>query len=69
MKRQMRAALNRARKIAGDRRGSALAKELGISRQAVYKWQICPITRALDVERITGVSRYELRPDIYGEEN
>lgn len=52
-----------------DGRGFAeLAALLGVSRQAVYKWleTRVPIERCPVVERVTGVSRYELRPDIYG---
>lgn len=45
--------------------GAALAKELGITREAVYQWPECPVRRVLDVERISGVPRHELRPDIY----
>lgn len=44
----------------------ALGKALGISRQAVEQWTRVPPERVLEVERITGVSRYDLRPDIYG---
>ncbi len=44
----------------------ALADQLGISRQAIEQWRRVPPERVLDVERITGVSRYALRPDIYG---
>lgn len=46
----------------------ALARELGISKQAVAQWPRVPAERVLDVERITGVSRHQLRPDIYGQE-
>ena len=44
----------------------ALAEALGITRQAVEQWQAVPADRVLQVERITGVSRYALRPDIFG---
>ena len=45
----------------------ALAKALGgISSQAVSQWQRVPVERVLDVERLTGISRHKLRPDIYG---
>ena len=37
-----------------------------ISRQAVDQWAKVPPLWALAVERITGVPRYTLRPDIYG---
>ncbi|MGL5934660.1 MAG: transcriptional regulator [Cetobacterium sp.] len=43
-----------------------LADTLGITVQAVSQWTRVPIERCLDVERATGVSRYRLRPDIYG---
>lgn len=44
-----------------------LASELGITKQAVYQWRKIPAERARDVERITGIPREYLRPDIYGE--
>lgn len=47
-------------------KASKLAKALGISRQAVEQWKAVPPERVLAVERITGFSRYEQRPDIYG---
>jgi len=45
-----------------------LARALGLSRQAVEQWKgrVVPPEHVLDIERLTGVSRYELRPDIYG---
>lgn len=46
---------------------SALARDLGISQAAISQWRQVPYSRVLTVERITGVSRYELRPDIYGQ--
>jgi DNA-binding transcriptional regulator YdaS (Cro superfamily) len=45
---------------------AALARELGISKAAVSQWRRIPVGRALDVERLTGISRHRLRPDIYG---
>ncbi|MEM6681359.1 MAG: Cro/CI family transcriptional regulator [Pseudomonadota bacterium] len=46
----------------------ALAARLGVTRQAVHKWiagsQI-PANRVCDVEFISGVSRYDLRPDVF----
>jgi DNA-binding transcriptional regulator YdaS (Cro superfamily) len=47
---------------------TALADGLGITPQAVAKWGYVPAARCLDVERLTGVSRHKLRPDIYGPE-
>lgn len=42
-----------------------LARQLGCTRSAVCQWKRVPATRVLAVERITGVSRNKLRPDIY----
>ncbi len=42
-----------------------LAEMLGLSRQAVYKWKRVPAERAPQIERLTGVPRAELRPDLY----
>lgn len=57
------AALQRAIVTAGSR--GRLARALGISRAAVSQWDVCPARRAAEVERITNVPRYELRPDLY----
>ena len=46
--------------------GAMLARELGVTRQAVYQWKLVPPQHVLDVERITGVSRHQLRPDLFG---
>jgi len=42
-----------------------LAASLNISKQAVAQWEEVPPLRVLDVERASGVSRHELRPDLY----
>lgn len=47
-------------------RRTALAADLRISPSALSMWDRVPVERALDIERITGISRYVLRPDIYG---
>lgn len=44
---------------------TALAKKLGISPQAISQWKEIPVLRVLEIERITGVSRHDLRPDVY----
>ncbi|MBI6944056.1 helix-turn-helix domain-containing protein [Pseudomonas putida] len=56
----------RAAKVAGGQ--SALARILKVTPQAVQK--MCasgrvPAERVLEIEKATGVSRHELRPDIY----
>ena len=60
--------LKKACKIVGSQ--NKLAKALGVSRQAVYQWMEgkVPAERVLAVEELTGgqVTRYDLRPDIYG---
>ncbi len=57
-------ALQRAILIAGN--STKLGKKVGVSRQAVEQWKVVPPERVLAVEKATGVSRYDLRPDIYG---
>ena len=42
-----------------------IAAELGISQPAVSQWDVVPPGRVLDVERITGIPRHRLRPDLY----
>jgi len=47
---------------------AALARRLGVSRNAVSGWrskQFIPVMRVLEVERVTGIPRHEIRPDIY----
>ena len=44
-----------------------LARELGINSSAISQWDRVPIDRALDIERITGISRHYLCPRIFGE--
>lgn len=60
------AALKRAIKEAGSQ--SKLAQALGVKRQAVGQWldREVPIERCGAIERLTGVTRKELRPDIFG---
>lgn len=45
----------------------ALARELGIKHASLHSWRQVPANRVLDIERITGISRHEMRPDIFGE--
>lgn len=42
-----------------------LANQLKITRGAISQWKEIPLSRIVDVERITGVSRTRLRPDLY----
>lgn len=69
MEDRMRDALDQARTASGG--PSALARALSatgapISPQAISQWERVPPERVLEVERLTGVSRHELRPDVFG---
>jgi len=44
---------------------SELARQLGISRQAVGIWVMVPIKHLRAVSKITGIPRQQLRPDLY----
>jgi len=56
--------LERAVAVLGS--SSELARKLGVSPSAVLQWKAVPPKRVLEVERLTGISRHDLRPDIYG---
>ena len=56
--------LREAIRLAGGAR--ALARELGIDHSAIIRWERVPPLRVLEVERLTGISRHQLRPDIFG---
>ena len=42
-----------------------IAKDLGVTRAAVTKWDRIPAELVVEVERITGMPREQLRPDLY----
>ncbi len=48
-----------------------LAAQLGISASAVWQWRTSqiPANRVLAVEKLTGISRHDLRSDIYPRED
>ncbi|WP_080572834.1 transcriptional regulator [Sphingobium yanoikuyae] len=52
---------------------SALARLCGVSQQSVSKWvlrnKLLPAEHVLAVEHATGISRHDLRPDIYPREH
>lgn len=59
-------AITRACELAGSQ--SALARMLKLTPQTVQRWCAIghvPAERVLEIEKATGVSRHELRPDIY----
>ena len=49
------------------RRGllAEVAHSLGMTRAAVVKWREVPAERVVEIERITGIPREQLRPDLY----
>jgi DNA-binding transcriptional regulator YdaS (Cro superfamily) len=60
----MKTGLSKALDIAGGK--SAVARYFKISPQAVDQWrEIVPIKYLFELEKLTGVSREELRPDLY----
>lgn len=61
-------ALERAKDVVGGPGALALllsATGRRITRQGVSAWRRVPAERVIDVERVTGVARHELRPDLY----
>ncbi len=42
-----------------------LGGEIGVTPQAISQWRYVPSQRVLDVERVSGVPRHILRPDLY----
>jgi DNA-binding transcriptional regulator YdaS (Cro superfamily) len=64
-------AIQRAIQAAGSQ--VRLAQALGVTQQSVQKWTRknvrVPAERVIAIERVTGVSRHELRPDIYPTEH
>lgn len=46
-----------------------LANALGVDKSLVTRWaqKRVPVERVADVERVTGIPRHELRPDVFGQ--
>jgi DNA-binding transcriptional regulator YdaS (Cro superfamily) len=44
---------------------SALARELGLTKQAIAQWTVAPPRHATAIERLTGIRRETLRPDVF----
>ncbi len=42
-----------------------LARRLGITPMAVSKWKTIPYGRVRDVEKVTGVPKEKLTPELY----
>lgn len=62
--------LSKAVKLAGGQ--AATGRLLGVSQAAVWKWislkRDLPAEHVLKLEAFTGVSRHDLRPDLYPHE-
>lgn len=56
------------RAIAKMGSANALAMALGMTSASLSEWWRIPSHRILQVEKITGISREELRPDLYDKE-
>ena len=52
-----------AKEAAGS--GAALGRLLGLTKEAVNLWTEIPLVRMLEIERVTGVDRTILRPDVF----
>lgn len=53
-------------RIAGGQ--ASLARQLGLKQPSIYSWVksgIIPARRVLLVEKITGISRYDLNPEVF----
>jgi TorA maturation chaperone TorD len=59
------ASLDRAIDVAGG--VAQLARKIGIAQPSVSNWNRVPAARMIAVEAATGISRQELRPDLYRE--
>lgn len=64
-------ALQRAIDAAGNQ--TRLAELIGTTQSHISYWLLnskrgVPAEHAMDIERATGISRHELRPDIFGPE-
>ncbi len=61
-----KSALERAVENVGGQ--AKFARLLGVTAQAVSQWDEVPPLRVLAVESVSGVSRHDLRPDLYPRE-
>lgn len=51
----------------GERgRRKALAETLKIYQSALSQWTQVPADKVIAVETVTGISRFKLRPDVFG---
>jgi DNA-binding transcriptional regulator YdaS (Cro superfamily) len=66
LKRERDPGLKEAIKVAGSL--TALGAAIGLTPQAVARWESVPLKRVLEVSRATGVPRQVLRPDYWFED-
>jgi len=59
------AALEEAKLAVNGNTGLSRALNCGITPQAIAQWKHVPAERVLRVEKVTGVPRHRLRPDLY----
>jgi DNA-binding transcriptional regulator YdaS (Cro superfamily) len=57
-------------RLSAQRSAEAVASEIGVTPAMWSRWETgkrkIPAERVLDIESLTGVSRHDLRPDIFG---
>lgn len=49
-----------------DNNLALIARDLKVTRHAVWAWKRVTASKVLFVEGLSGISRYRLRPDIFG---
>lgn len=59
------AGLQEAKQAVNGNTGLSRALKCGITPQAIAQWKHVPADRVLRVEKVTGVPRHRLRPDLY----
>lgn len=53
--------------LKGERgRLKSLAERIGVFPSAISQWDKVPAERVIAVEEATGISRHDLRPDLFG---
>jgi DNA-binding transcriptional regulator YdaS (Cro superfamily) len=57
----------RAYRARGDVTLEQFGAQFGVNKSTVLRWEsgLLPAERVLEIERITGIPRHELRPDLY----
>lgn len=60
--------MNKLKEYLNAERGRriALAEALNINPSAISQWKDVPLNRVVDIEKATGISRHDLRPDFFG---